>query len=183
MSKDAKWIIGTLLVLTTVVLAAAGVAWDLGRTLATKSDLDGLATSAEVEALDARLNESTEALENTVGDLQTAVGNLQATVGSLEVTAGELRTAVSGIEETTEAVHTLIGVTLPAFFACMIELDRVRYSGGGEPGSVEGRPELSAFDRPDFPGAFADAAFFGICAQLAEELAAVDTSLVPRLSR
>ena len=189
LSSDTKWIIGTLLALIGVVIAAAGVmiaaasgVWGLGRTLATKSDLDGLVTRAEVGELDTRLSESTDALAATVGDLratvsslQTSVGSIEATVddlhatvGSLQTSVGQLRTAVSGVEETNVAVRTLIGVTLPAFFTCMIELD------SADNANFPRRDDFtnSVWSDEDLPG---------ICARLKAEVEAVNSSLVPQL--
>lgn len=184
LSSDTKWIIGTLLVLITLVLAVAGSAWELGRTLATKSDLEDLATTADVREESARLeaavtdvSEVSTRLETTVGDLRTTVGRLDATVDSLDATVSDLgaavadvRATVDGFQKTTDAVNTLVTVTLPALFNCMIELDSARGANrvGGRQG---GFPDTSLdANSPMLPYT---------CMRLRDDFDAVD-SLVPQ---
>ncbi len=134
LSRDAKWLISTLLALTAVVLAVAGGVWGLSQTMATKSDITGLATTVDVEKVGARL-------DATAAALQATVDGLGATVDGLGATAARF-------QETTNAVNELIEVTLPAFFTCMVELDsaraaRVRLTDGTPP-PTDGRMTDSA---------------------------------------
>ena len=139
-NETKKWIIGTLLVLiglavavVAVVIQTASSALELGRTLATESDLVGLATTANVSEVSDRLGatvadvrEASTRLETTVGDLGATVSLLDATVSDLGSAVADVRATVDGFQGTTDSVNTLVTVTLPALLNCMIELDIAR---------------------------------------------------------
>ena len=174
LSDDAKWIIGTLLVIATVVIAVGTTSAGLGRTvatradledLATKSDLEDLATSADVETLRVQLDATTQRLEATVDRLDTTVTRLDSTVDRLGGTVDRLDSTVDRLDATTAAVRTVIGTTLPAIFACMVDLDAMRAGRNDAP----------------VPGDVDRVSLSEICGRLKAELAAVETPLVPRL--
>ena len=186
LSSDAKWIIGTMLVIASVVISISVTSVGLGRTVATrtdleglaaktdledlasKTDLEGLATSDDVETLRVQLDDTTQRLDAAVDRLDGTVTRLDETVDRLDDTVDRLDGTVDRLGDTNDGLRTLVGTTLPAIFACMVELDTLRAAerwGNGPP--VAGDVDRVAMSE--------------ICDRLRRELAEVQTPLLPQL--
>jgi uncharacterized coiled-coil protein SlyX len=91
-----------------VLISLAGTVAYLTRTLASKADLESVATKEDVDEIRTAFTASVEGLNAVIRQLETTTARMDVTVASLQDTVAELRTTSDEMGQTSRLTATCI---------------------------------------------------------------------------